>query len=447
MKFKYLSVLAAGLLFQMSPVKAQDFLTLKEAISYALEHKAEAKKSKLDVVNAQNKIDEVRSGALPQVNVSAGLTYNPIIQQVALDGAMMGQPGETILVTMGQKWQSTPVISLNQQLFNQSVFTGLKAANTTREFYLINDQLTEEQLIERVANAYYNVYQTQLQLETIQNNLDNTTRTHKVIGGLFDAGLAKKIDLDRIAVTVNNLKAQKQQLQNALDLQENALKFAIGMDIQQDIQLPEETFEIDAAILNEVGDINNRTEVQVMNKQLQLLDLNKKAIKAEYYPTLSLSANYGYAGFGQQFPLFNNHSSVKWSNFSGISLNLAFPIFNGFSTRSKVRQADIDIRKAQVDLEDTKLALSLGNENAKAQVKNSLLTVNTNQENVQLAKEVLDNTQNNYRTGLATLTDLLDAERAYVDAQNNYTTSLLNYKVAEVQLIKANGNLKSLVNE
>ncbi|SFS36727.1 TolC family protein [Sphingobacterium wenxiniae] len=447
MKFKYLSVLAAGLLFQMSPVKAQDFLTLKEAISYALEHKAEAKKSKLDVVNAQNKIDEVRSGALPQVNVSAGLTYNPIIQQVALDGAMMGQPGETILVTMGQKWQSTPVISLNQQLFNQSVFTGLKAANTTREFYLINDQLTEEQLIERVANAYYNVYQTQLQLETIQNNLDNTTRTHKVIGGLFDAGLAKKIDLDRIAVTVNNLKAQKQQLLNALDLQENALKFAIGMDIQQDIQLPEETFEIDAAILNEVGDINNRTEVQVMNKQLQLLDLNKKAIKAEYYPTLSLSANYGYAGFGQQFPLFNNHSSVKWSNFSGISLNLAFPIFNGFSTRSKVRQADIDIRKAQVDLEDTKLALSLGNENAKAQVKNSLLTVNTNQENVQLAKEVLDNTQNNYRTGLATLTDLLDAERAYVDAQNNYTTSLLNYKVAEVQLIKANGNLKSLVNE
>src|SRR5690606_512338 len=361
MKFKYLSVLAAGLLFQMSPVKAQDFLTLKEAISYALEHKAEAKKSKLDVVNAQNKIDEVRSGALPQVNVSAGLTYNPIIQQVALDGAMMGQPGETILVTMGQKWQSTPVISLNQQLFNQSVFTGLKAANTTREFYLINDQLTEEQLIERVANAYYNVYQTQLQLETIQNNLDNTTRTHKVIGGLSDAGLAKKIDLDRIAVTVNNLKAQKQQLQNALDLQENALKFAIGMDIQQDIQLPEETFEIDAAILNEVGDINNRTEVQVMNKQLQLLDLNKKAIKAEYYPTLSLSANYGYAGFGQQFPLFNNHSSVKWSNFSGISLNLAFPIFNGFSTRSKVRQADIDIRKAQVDLEDTKLALSLGN--------------------------------------------------------------------------------------
>lgn len=444
---KYLSILAVGLLLQINPLRAQEMLTLQEAIQYALEHKAEAQKAKLDVENAQNQIDEVRSGALPQINVSAGLTYNPIIQQVALDGALMGQPGETILVAMGQKWQGTPTVSLNQQLFNQSVFTGLKAANTTREFYLINDQLTEEQLIEKVANAYYNVYQSQLQMETIQSNLDNTQKTQKVIDGLYQAGLAKKIDLDRIAVTVNNLKAQKQQLQNALELQENALKFAIGMDIQKAITLPEETFDIDASIINEVGDINNRTEVMALNKQLDLLGLNKKAMQAAYYPTLSLTANYGYMGFGQQFPIFNNHPSVAWANFASVGVNLSFPIFNGFHTRSKVRQADIDIRRATIDLEDTKLALSLGNENAKAQVKNSLLTINTNQENVQMAKEVLDDTQNNYRNGLASLTDLLDAERAYVDAQNNYTTSLLNYKIAEVQLIKANGNLKSLVNE
>lgn len=60
---------------------------------------------------------------------------------------------------------------------------------------------------------------------------------------------------------------------------------------------------------------------------------------------------------------------------------------------------------------------------------------------------MLDDTQNNYRNGLATLTELLDAENAYADAQTNYNTSLLDYKIAEVQLIKANGDLKSLVNE
>jgi len=447
MKIKYLSVLAAGLLFQASPGRAQTVLTLKEAVRHALEHKAEARKAGLDVANSQNLIAEARANALPQVNVSAGLTFNPIIQKVALDGALAGMPGQTILMEMGQKWQGTPVVSLSQQLFNQTVFTGLKAANTTREFYLINEELTEEQLIERVANAYYGVYQTRLQMETVLNNLANTERTHGVISGLHDAGLAKKIDRDRVAVAINNLKAQKQQLQNALDLQENALKFAIGMDIAQPIALPEETFSIDATILNEVENVDNRTELKILRKQLELLDLNKQAVRSQYYPNLSLSANYGYVGFGKQFPIFNNHSSVAWSNFSGLSLNLSFPVFDGFATRSKIRQAQIDIQKARIDLEDTKLALSLGNENAKAQVRNSLLTVRTNQENVQLAKDVLADTQNNYRTGLATLTDLLDAERAYADAQNNHTTALLNYKVAEVQLIKANGKLKSLASE
>ena len=64
-----------------------------------------------------------------------------------------------------------------------------------------------------------------------------------------------------------------------------------------------------------------------------------------------------------------------------------------------------------------------------------------------MAQEVLSDTENNYKNGLATLTELLDAEKALADAQNNLNTSLLNFKIAEIQLIKAKGELKSLVNE
>ena len=100
-----------------------------------------------------------------------------------------------------------------------------------------------------------------------------------------------------------------------------------------------------------------------------------------------------------------------------------------------------------MDIADTKLALNLAAENSKVQIKNSLLTIESNRKNVDLAKSVLEDTNNNYKNGLATLTDLLDAENAYADAQNKLNTSLLDYKIAEVQLIKANGNLKSLIKE
>lgn len=428
-------------------VVAQETLTLQQALKFAIEHKAEAQKARLELENAQYQIDEVRGSALPQVTGSGNLTYNAMLQKVALPGELLGTPGKTIMVAMGQPWQSTATLKLDQQIFNQAIFTGLKAAKTTREFYRINNALTDEQLIEKVADAYYQVFQLQQQLKTVQTNLDNTTKTQKVIAGLVDAGLAKKIDLDRIEVAVNNLSSNKQQMLNSLQLSENALKFAIGMEIGKQMVLPAESFDINAAILDEQPDLSSRTELKLLNAQSDLLNLNKKAIAADYYPTLSFTGNLGYLGMGPQMPILNKSSQVNWSGFSALGLNLSIPIFKGGSTRAKVNQAEIEIKKLQADIADTRLGLELASDNARSQIKNSLLTVGTNKRNVTLAKDVLDNTQNNYKNGLATLTDLLDAEKAYADAQNNVTLSLLNYKVAEIQLIKANGNLKSLLTE
>ncbi|WP_313191674.1 TolC family protein [Sphingobacterium sp.] len=433
-----MALMVAGML-SGSLLHAQETLTLQEAVKFALENKAEAKKAMLDLENSEYQIDEVRAGALPQINGSASVKYNAIIPSMPLEVG-----GQTQYLKMGQPWNSTAGLSVNQQIFNQSLFTGLKAAKTTREFYIINRQLTDESLIEKVANAYYDVFQTQLQLETIDNNLENTNKTKSVIEGLVTAGIARQIDLDRIIVNINNLVAQRQIVVNALELKENALKFAIGMPIETDIELPEETFDVNLEMATSTMDLAGRTEIKLMEKQAELLELNRKSMKAAYYPSLSFGGDIGYQGFGQGIPGSND---FKWFPTSGLGLNLSIPIFNGGSTKAKINQATIQIKQLEVDIEDTRLGLNLANENAKAQIKNSLLTVDANRRNVDLSKEVLDDTQNNYRNGLATLTELLDAENALATAENNLNTSLLNYKIAEIQLIKANGQLKTLVNE
>ena len=63
--------------------------------------------------------------------------------------------------------------------------------------------------------------------------------------------------------------------------------------------------------------------------------------------------------------------------------------------------------------------------------------------NVELAETVTANTKSNYQYGLATLTELLEAENALVEAKNNYSNAILNYKIAEVQYYKAKGDLKT----
>src|SRR5690606_12790177 len=83
-------------------------LTLKDAISYALENKAEAKNARLDIERSEYQIQEVRSRALPQITVNGNLTYNPTIQKSFIDSeGFGGPPGEVQELTLGQKWSST----------------------------------------------------------------------------------------------------------------------------------------------------------------------------------------------------------------------------------------------------------------------------------------------------------------------------------------------------
>ncbi len=419
-------------------------LTLSEAISHALEHKAEAEKARLDIRKGDAQIAEVRSNALPNLSFNSNTSYNPLLQETVLPGEMFGAPGQQVKVAFGQKWTSSNMVQLTQVLFNQSVFTGLKAARSTKEFYILNAALTEEQIIEKVANAYFQVYQAEQMLDNAKNNLAITTQTIKIIEGLYDAGLARKIDLDRTVVARNNVNSGVHQLENTLDLAENTLKFMIGMPMDQEIELPEQTFD-PAVLPDRTVNFDDRTEIKLMDKQLELLQWQKKATIAEYYPTAALSANYGFLGQGENMPWWNGRENgVFWSDLASIGLNIRIPIFNGFATKSRVELNQIEIEKAEADLRETYLGLDLSHKNALVQLDNNMTMITTQEGNVDLAEQVLANTRSNYQHGLATLNDILDAERDLTEAKNSLTKAKLDYKLAEINLLKSQGKLRTL---
>lgn len=433
-------ILCGGLVFGQET----KVLTLPEAISYALQHKAEAEKARLNIRKGDAQIAEVKANAYPNISFNSSTAYNPLLQETVLPGEIFGAPGQQVKVSFGQKWTSSNMVQLTQNLFNQSVFVGLKAAKSTKEFYLINAQLTEEQIIEKVANAYFQVYQADQMLKNAESNLSITNQTIKIIKGLYDAGLARKIDYDRVVVARNNVSSGVQQLENTVDLTENALKFMIGMPMSQEITLPEQTFE-PALLPDRTADLSERTEIKLMNKQLELLEWQKKASEAEFYPTAALSANYGFLGQGQKMPLWNGKDDgVYWSDMASIALNIRVPIFNGFATKSRVELNKIEIEKAQADLRETQLGLDLEHKNAITNLENNMTMIGMQEENVKLAENVLSNTRSNYQHGLATLNDILDAERDLTEAKNNLTKAKLDYKLAEIDLLKSQGKLKTL---
>ena len=435
----------SALLFAGGIINAQSReISLSEAIKYALENKADAEKARLNIKKGDAEIKQVKANALPKVSIISNTTYNPILQEMVIPSFI--NPSETIKMTMGQKWISNNTLQVQQMLFNQSVFVGLKAAKTTKEFYVLNAQLTEEQIIEKVAEAYYQVYQSEQMLENLDENLKLTEQTKNIIKGLYDAGLAKKIDYDRTIVALNNVKASRQQVVNAVQLSENTLKFIIGMPMEEEISVPKDTFAPSVLVENTDSiDISERTELKVLNKQLELLNWKIEASKSNFYPTVNLQGTYSMYGQGPKMPWWNGtQHGVYWSDVSAITLNINIPIFSGFANKAKIELDKIELDTAQKTLRDTKLGLDLAYKNAKTLLKNTEITINNQQANVELANEVLSNTRNNYKFGLATLNDILDAEKDLVEAKNNLTKAKIDYKLAEVSLLKAQGKLRSL---
>lgn len=428
----------------------QTVYELEDAISYALKNSSVIEKAKLEIERGQQVISETRASAFPQLNLNSSVTINPIVQQFVLPAeALGGNPGEYLAIRAGQDWTAMTQVQLSQQVFNKQLFAGIKAAKGSLEYYQLLKDLSEQNIIQQVAVNYYMVIINREKLHVIQSNIERIQQLEDIVRRQFEVGLAKKIDLDRITVNKSNQVALSVDLERVLSQQENLLKYYMGMPIDTEISLPEFSVEklessLRLDLLNDSYQLEDLIDFKVLEKQKELLGYEREAFKAEYFPSLFLDANYIYNTQSDKFNLYS--SNALNYDMSSISLRINVPIFDGFARRSRIKQNAISLRKIDEEIKDTSNSLSMMNENAKKLVTSAQTNIVNQKATKDLALEVFHSTQNNYRNGLASLTDLLNAETELVAAQNSYNEALLNFKIAEIDLVKSQGNIKSLMN-
>lgn len=444
-------IVAATLLIGLGTARAQEPVSLQDALQYAVQNSEVIQQARLDIQSVHEKVRETRASALPQINVTSTLTNNVLAQQFVLPAeAFGGEKGEFMSIKAGQTWNGIAQVQLSQQIYNQQLFTGLKAAKSSVEFYELAEKVSVENVLQQVAVNFYQVIVTREKLNVIDANLRRVETLEEMIAGQYANGLAKKIDLDRVKVNKSNLKTQRLELENAAAQQENLLKYYMGMPIHQEITLvtqPLEQIRIPAGSIlkNSTVDTRGLNSYKMVAKQAELLDLQRRAEVAEGYPTLSLGANYMYNTQSDRFNLY----TPKALNYdmSAVNLTLRVPIFDGNARKARVKQTEYEILKVREEMSKTNNALQMALQNAHKQMSNSLEAITQQKANMQLAEEVFTSTQNNYKNGLASLTDLLNSETELVTAQNSYHEALLNYKIAETDLLKAKGEIDQLLTQ
>lgn len=449
------AVLVAGLLGGLGAV-AQELppspLSLQSTLRLALQHNQQLKRSQLDEEAGRQKTREVRAQALPQVNLNANYSNNFIKPVIVLPGELTGEPGKVSTIEMGTTHNVGITGDVSQQLFNQSVFTGLQAAKKSEEYYKMVTTLTEEQVMQSVAAAFYQLQVNRVKKNIVDSNLVSSRRILATTEAQFQAGLAKRIDVDRLRVNIANLESTINLLHNAIDQSQNQLKYYMGLQMEDEVRFATPPLDSIEAELNSVlqldyQDVRQLTDYKLLKKQEELLDLQKKAYKAEFYPKLSLFGNYAYNGISNKFDLVKSSGTATWYDVAAVGLRLSVPLFDGNARSARVAQSTLRIRQLQEEQRQKQSQLGLQQRNARTQIANSISTIRLQEKNVQLATDVYKTTESNYRLGFATLTDLLNAETSLLQSRNNHAEALLQFKLAQIELLKSNGNIQTLLQQ
>lgn len=434
-------------LFITVPAIAQNtyVFSLKESIQYGLNNHASVRIYENNVRKSNQAAREALSAYLPQVNVNAGLDDNLKLPKTIIPAGTFGPGTPEQRVSFGSQYNSTVTAQVDQKIYDQSALTGLKARQPNIDFAAVQKEQNNEDLIFNIANSYYQILVAQKQLELLNNNKEKFERILSVTKLQAAQGVIKKVDIKQVQVNLNNVIAQISVVENNLTLAKNTLKNNIGLPQKDSVILSDTARWLsDQPLLKEMPefDYTRSLDYQLQKIQISLYDINRKVIRDQAIPTLSFYARYGANGFGDQL----EKAFDPLLDFSTIGLKISWNLFTGFRRDAQYKQATIDLQNARLNLSLNEENQDLYFQNARAKVKRSQITISTNKENMDLATEVYENTSLQYREGLASLSDLLNAELSYREAQNNYINSLLDYYLADLDVQKTNGTLESYFN-
>jgi outer membrane protein TolC len=422
------------MLFQRTQAQQYD---LNQLLDLAMKNDFSVQAARLDEAKTNAKIDEVRSGLLPSLNVSGDYKrYFKIPGQVVPASAFGGREGEFSTLAFGLPYNLSTTAQVTQALYNPSIKYALKAANLNRELTSLSTTRTKEDVAYNVTDAYYNLVTVVQQMAFLDSNLISLDRLYKVSDLLYQNKLGQRVDVDRILINKTSTETQQATLKDNYNQLVNLLKYYTGIPQSDSLRISVSVRDVTLPVYAD-WDKARRTDVALLQKQKDLNELQDKNIRSGLIPTVNAYgvANMAFYAQGGENSTFQDVPGY-WA---GLQLN--WNVFDGLARRAKRSQNQIDREKLDVQLRQVRETIQMEENNARNKFGVEQRNINAKKGQVALAEKVYKQIQLQFKEGTVSLTDVIQAENSLLDAQSNYLTSLVQILKAELEWKKATGQL------
>ena len=427
-------VLLLVLLFSQEKIAAQNNLSLKEAVTIAIQNSYDIKLVENSLSIAQNNNNYGVAGGLPTVtangtNNNTLTTINQTFPDASRNTTRNGVDGSTL----------NGGLSATMILFN-----GYRIAATKDRLESIQKQ-TEAVLQTQMLNTsstvmqqYYNVIRQLAFLKTIEKSIEASEQRVAIVKTRQELGVANQADLLQSSLDLNALLQAKQNQLLVLD--------QVKADLYNSMVVPAnsnyiftDSIQVDQKMI--LSDVESKMKAHpLLQSAQQLINVNQfleKETKALMYPTLRANTGFNYnsnksaAGF-----ILLNESYGPFLGF-----NLSIPIYAGTSNKRAYKNAQINTVSAKIQYDNTAQSLATELFKTYQNYQNSIKQTPTEIQNYEMSDALLTLVMDRFKLGEATIVDVKQAQQSFETAGFRLTSLKFSAKIAEIELKRMSNQL------
>ncbi len=440
--------LAIVLLFATQySAEAQETLSLSQAINNAMANRKNIQAGKSDQIIRKLQTDALHRKYWPQVNLEYTYLYNPILQTSILPIGVFNPsyPADAKKsIQFGTKWSQTAGLTLNQPLIDLSINRQINEAKLQERITAASQAQTEYDLAYTVAQVYIDI---NLQESKIRSAIADTSRTwtsYQLLQNKFEQKRLLKSELNKSKINHNNAIQQYRNAVSQLIEDKVYLLFLIG---RNDIEHPD--IIIDTAFLKNEQSTSVNTQPNVSNipelLQLQLkgdlIDVQTKAEKAKYLPTVSVK---GFIGANQYTNSFDPFANNSWFGLSYVGIDLKYPLLFGEDKHKKMQQLQLQSTQYYQQKDDRTAQYFKDGLIAKIRIEQIQSELKVQEENIALSIESIGIFQARLSEGQESSSNLNLEEADLQKLYANYQSNRRQYWLYFLDYLKASGKLEIL---
>ena len=423
-------------------------LTLQESINFALENSPKLGIAQAKINEANSRQGQARTALLPKLSSTFNYTrldvapfmptsrFTEMMEGLPLPPEMMG--GGSKKITVGDYNNYGVTLSLQQPIFTGGkIKNAYNIAQINSRAAESNFQKSKSDLILDVEKSYWTVIQIREFAKVAQEAVELVQAHLQDLDNMYQVGMLTNNDLLLAKVQLSNARLDLIKANNGVKMAKTGFCSVIGIPLTTDVVLsdtlnyqPLAGVDLQQSIQNA---IINRPEKETMNLNIRMAEKGVSITKAGYLPNIFVVGNYSYKRPDREY---NPEFYTSWN----ISLLAQLNLFDWGESSLKVQEA----RNRLVQLQQVDRQLEDG---INLEVTQSFLALNEAKEKIEATKINVEQAKENYRVtdekfkqGLATNTELLDANILLTKAKTDFISAKIDYKIATASLKKATAN-------